>query len=68
MKRLNTKAMKKISEISTKYKFRDFFELEQDEIYNFCNAFLQCVVLGLNAESEDVEFITKIRDTLAGDI
>ena len=68
MKRLNAKGMKKINEISTKYKFRDYFELEQEDIYNFCNALLQCFVLGLSVESEDVAFITEIRDTLAGDI
>lgn len=63
--RLSAKGMVRLNEISAKYKFRDFFELEQEDVYNFCNAFLQCVVLGLNVESEDVVFVAEVRDTLA---
>ena len=62
--RLNAKGMAKLNEISTKYKFRDDFELEQEEVYDFCDAFLRCVNLGLNAEQEDVEFIETTRDVV----
>ena len=62
--KIKRKRNEKINEISTKYKFRDYFELEQDDIYNFCNTLLQCFVLGLSVESEDVAFITEVRDTL----
>ena len=58
--------MEKINEISTKYKFRDDFELEQEDAYDFCDTFLRCVHLGLNAETEDVEFIEAARDVLGG--
>lgn len=64
--RLSAKGMVKLNEISTKYRFRNDFELEQDEVYDFCDAFLRCVDLGLNAEQEDVEFIETVRDVVWG--
>ena len=62
---LNAKGMEKLNNISNKYNFRDTFEIEQDEAYDFCNALLRCVHLGLNIDADDESFITEIRDRLA---
>ena len=66
MIRLNTKGMEKISEISSKYKFRNTFEIEQDEVYDFCNALLDCAHLGLEIDADDELFVIEVRDRLAG--
>lgn len=66
MIRLNAKGMEKISEISSKYKFRCTFEIEQDEVYDFCNALLRCSDLGLAIDADDEDFIIEVRDRLAG--
>lgn len=62
--RLSAKGMEKLNEISTKYRFRDDFELEQDEVYDFCDALIRCVRLGLNIEREDGEFLEKVIEIL----
>lgn len=62
--RLSAKGMAKLNEISTKYKFRDDFELEQDEVYDFCDALMRCVRLGLNIEQEDGEFLEQVIEAL----
>lgn len=66
MIRLNAKGMEKLSEISSKYKFRCTFEIEQDEVYDFCNALLGCAHLGLEVDADDEDFIIEVRDKLAG--
>ena len=35
--RLNDKGIEKLREIQDKYKFMNTFEIEQDEVYNFCS-------------------------------
>ena len=67
MAKLSATGMEKLNEISTKYRFRDYFELEQEEAYNFCDAFLQCVVMGLNADREDIELVEAIRNTITNE-
>ena len=57
MKKLNAKGMEKINEISTKYRFRDAYELEQEEVSNFCQALYQAYHLGLSIDDEDLDFI-----------
>lgn len=66
MIRLNAKGMEKINEISSKYKFRNTFEIEQDEVYDFCNALIRCSDWGLSIDADDEEFIIEVRDKLAG--
>lgn len=64
MIRLNVKGMERLNAISNKYKFRNHFEIEQDEVYDFCDALIRCVNLGLNMDKEDFEFIIDVRDRL----
>lgn len=62
---LNETGMARLTEISDKYRFRNFYDLESDEVISFCRAFLGAVDLGLNPDEEDVEDIREILDTLA---
>ena len=45
--RLNDKGIEKLREIQDKYKFMNTFEIEQDEVYNFCSNIRQAYYLGL---------------------
>lgn len=64
MKRLNTKGMEKLNEISTKYRFKSTFEIEQEEVYDFCNDILKAAYLGLDLDPEDLNWIIEIRDAM----
>ena len=64
MKRLNTKGMEKLNEISTKYRFKSMFEIEQEEVYDFCNDILKAAYLGLDLDPEDLHWITEVRDAM----
>ena len=64
MKRLNTKGMEKLNEISTKYRFKSTFEIEQEEVYDFCNDILKAAYLGLDLDPEDLNWITEVRDAM----
>ena len=61
---LSVKGMERLNSIADKYKFRNCFEIEQGEVYDFCNAFIRCVNLGLNVDVEDYDFIIDVRDRL----
>lgn len=67
MKRLNTKGMEKLNNIAMKYRFRNQYEIEQEDVYNFCDSLLYCVQFGLNIDKQDFDFLIDIRDTLIGD-
>lgn len=64
MKRLNAKGMEKLNEISTKYLFKSTFEIEQEEVYDFCNDILKAAYLELDLDPEDLDWITEIRDAM----
>ena len=64
MKRLNAKGMGKLNEISTKYRFKSMFEIEQEEVYDFCNDILKAAYLELDLDPEDLDWITEIRDAM----
>lgn len=52
--------VEKINEISTKYRFRDTFEIESQEVMDFCRGIMQAQHLGLNLDEEDLNFVQKI--------
>ena len=64
--RLNDKGMERISEIQDKYKFMSAFEIEQDEVYNFCSNIKQAYYLGLCLDDEDLQFIEYVMDKIGG--
>ena len=64
MTRLSVKGMEKLNFIADKYKFRNHIEIEQEEVCDFCDAFIRCVHLGLNVDSSDYVFIVDVRDRL----
>lgn len=64
MKRLNAKGMEKLNEISTKYRFKSTFEIEQEEVYDFCNDILKAAYLGLDLNPEDLNWIAEVRDAM----
>ena len=64
MLRLSAKGMEKLNAIADKYKFRNHYEIEQEEVCDFCNSLIRCVNLGLNVDKEDFEFIVEVRDTV----
>lgn len=65
MIRLSVKGMERLNSIADKYKFRNCFEIEQEEACDFCNSLLRCVNLGLNVDKEDYEFIIDAIDRLS---
>lgn len=58
--RLNVKGMEHLNKISTKYRFRDIFEIEQEEVIDFCRGFLDAEQLGLRVDEEDATWIEKV--------
>lgn len=64
MKRLNSKGMQRLNEISDKYRFKSTVEIEQEESYDFCNDILEAAYLGLDLEPEDLEWIIEVRDAM----
>ncbi len=64
MIRLSVKGMERLNAIADKYKFRNYIEIEQEEVCDFCNSLIRCANLGLNVDKEDYEFIIDVRDRL----
>lgn len=52
--------VERINEIADKYKFRNHFEIESQEVMDFCRGIMQAQHLGLNLDEEDLEFVQKI--------
>ena len=52
--------VEKINEISSKYRFRDAFEIESVEVLDFCRGIMQAQHIGLNLDNEDLEFIQAV--------
>lgn len=61
---LNSNGMKRIALIQDKYKFKNNFELEAHDVYNFCNDIKQAYYLGLCIDEEDLEFIELVLEKL----
>lgn len=61
---LNSVGMERIGQIQDKYKFRNNFELEAHDVYDFCNAIRRAYYLGLCMDKEDLEFIEMVLDKL----
>ena len=64
MIRLTNTGMERIGQIQDKYRFRNDFELEAHDVYDFCNAIRQAYHLGLCMDEEDLEFIEMVLDKL----
>lgn len=63
---LSSAGMNRIEQIQDKYKFRNNFQLETHEIYDFCNAIKKAYYLGLCIDKEDLEFIDMILEKICG--
>lgn len=50
----------KVNEIAEKYRFRNAFEIEQQEVMDFCRGIMQAQHIGLNLDEEDLEFVQNI--------
>lgn len=61
---LNSVGMEKIEKIQDKYRFKNTFELEQHDIYDFCHDIKQAYYLGLNIDKEDLDFIDMVLEKL----
>lgn len=61
---LNSDGMKRIALIQDKYKFKNNFELEAHDVYNFCNDIKQAYYLGLCIDEEDLKFIELVLEKL----
>ena len=66
MLRLNDKGMERIGQIQDKYRFKNSFELEAHDVYDFCNDIIKAYHLGLCMDEEDLEFIEMVLDKLCG--
>ena len=60
MKRLNEKGMSRLGEIQSKYKFMDSFELEDDDVYEFCCNIMTACAFGLHLVAADTSFLAMI--------
>lgn len=65
MLRLSVVGIEKLNSIADKYKFRNHYEIEQEEVLEFCTLFLRCINLGLNVDDEDYKFIIDIQAKLS---
>ena len=65
MLRLSVKGIEKLNAIADKYKFRNHYEIEQEEVLEFCTLFFRCINLGLNVDDEDYKFIIGIQEKLS---
>ena len=61
---LNSNGMKRIALIQDKYKFKNNFELEAHDVYDFCNDIKRAYYLGLYIDEEDLEFIELVLEKL----
>ena len=61
---LNTKGMEKLRQIQDKYKFMNAFELERQDVYEFCTRIKDAYHIGLCMEDEDVDFIENVLEKL----
>ena len=60
MIRLNPVGMERLKQIQDKYRFMNAFELEQDDVYEFCTRIREAYHIGLCMDDEDIEFIEKV--------
>ena len=64
MIRLNSAGMERIGQIQDKYRFKNNFELEAHDVYNFCNDILEAHYIGLCMDEEDLEFIKMVSEKM----
>lgn len=61
---LSAIGMERLGQIQDKYRFMNAFELEQDDVYEFCTRIRDVYYMGLCMDDEDIEFIEKVLDRL----
>lgn len=64
MIRLNSVGMERIGQIQDKYRFKNNFELEAHEVYDFCNDIMKAYHLGLYMDEEDLEFVEMVLEKM----
>ena len=63
-KDLNSVGMDRLEQIQDKYKFKNNYQLEAHDVYDFCNDIRQAYYLGLCMDEEDLEFIEMVLDKI----
>ena len=61
---LNRRGMERIEQIQEKYKFKNDFQLEAQDVYDFCNDIKKAYYLGLCLDEEDLEFIEMVLEKM----
>ena len=61
---LNSVGMERLEQIQDKYKFKNNYQLEAHDVYEFCNDIRQAYYLGLCIDKEDLEFIETVLDKI----
>lgn len=64
MIRLNSAGMERIGQIQDKYRFKNNFELEAHDVYDFCNDIMEAYYIGLCIDDEDLEFIEMVLEKI----
>lgn len=64
---LNSVGMEMIGQIQDKYKFKNTFELESHEVYDFCVDIMTAYHLGLCIDEEDLEFIEMVLEKMSSE-
>ena len=63
---LNSVGMARIEQIQNKYKFKNNFQLEAHDVYDFCNDIKKAYYLGLCIDKEDLAFIEMVLEKMYG--
>ena len=63
---LNSAGMERIGQIQDKYRFKNDFELEAHDVYDFCNDIMKAYYLGLCIDEEDLKFIEMVLEKMCG--
>ena len=61
---LNPVGMERLGQIQDKYRFMNAFELEQDDVYEFCTRIIEAYHIGLCMDDEDIQFIERVLEKL----
>lgn len=61
---LSKTGMEKIEKIQDKYRFKNNFQIESHDVYDFCIDIIKAYHCGLCLDKEDLEFVEMVLDKM----